>query len=79
MGQLELVEMNAYPVHGMAVLFGQEVWLTFSRPWWDFASWFWYWLAPGKRKWLLVRKDGQRVRVRAVRVSKRIITVGETT
>ncbi len=78
--QVELVTRAGFRMHGLAMVARDgSVWLTFARPWWDLAAWFWYWLTPGERKWTLLRRgDGSRVRVRASRVSEQHIMVGES-
>jgi hypothetical protein len=77
MNQVEFVDMDGMPVHGLALLgAGGDIWVTFYRPWWDVASWLWYWLSPGKKAWTQVRKaDNGKVCVRAVRVAKKHIRV----
>lgn len=74
----EIVGAASYSAHRLAI---QEhdgsVWLTFCRPWYDLASWLWWALTPGKRAWLLVRReDGRRQRVRAVRLARNVVKMG---
>jgi hypothetical protein len=52
------------------------VWLTFLRPWWDLASWLWWVLSPGPKRWLVVTHDKKKVRVRAVQVAPSHIRMG---
>lgn len=75
---IELIETQAIHVDGFALVDAKgAVWRTFARPWWDIASWLWWWLSPGEKKWVQVRKDdGQKVRIRAVKLSGRHIRVG---
>ena len=76
---VEIIHTDAMRVHGLAIMTGDEVWLTFGHPWWNLQAWLWYWLTPGKKAWVQVntRKNG-RIRVRAVRLAKSHIRAGET-
>ena len=78
MSTVEIVEAQAYRQHGLLLLEASgAAWLTFSRPWWDAASWLWFWLAPGPKKWVHVRReDGRKVRIRAVRLAKTHVRIG---
>lgn len=71
MSNLELVAQEAYDLHRSVMLVENEVWLTMSTPWWDLASWVWWWLTPGRTRWLIVRGESGRARVRAKRIAKR--------
>ena len=75
---IEFVGDDGQPVNGIALIEANgQVWRTFARPWWDLASWFWWWLTPGKRKWVQVRRvDDSKVRVRAVLLARKHIRVG---
>lgn len=75
---VEIVDSRSFGVDGLALIERSgSVWRTFSRPWWDLSSWLWWWLMPGVKKFVLLRKsNGRKVRVRAVRVSKRHVYIG---
>lgn len=77
---IEIVARASHDVDGLALIDARDqVWRTFARPWWDVASWLWFWLAPGARRWVLVRDaSGKRVRVRAFRVAKRHVRIGRS-
>lgn len=78
MTQIEIIHRDAHSVDGLALIDAKdEVWRTFARPWWHVGAWIWFWLAPGARRWILVRDgEGKRVRVRAFRVAKRHVRIG---
>lgn len=75
---IEIVEAQAHHVHRIAAIDASgAVWPTFSRPWWDIASWAWWLLMPGPKKWIQIRQaSGRKVRVRAVRLAKSHIRIG---
>jgi len=74
----EIVEPSAFVSHNMIVLRGTEVWLTYDRPWWDFAEAIRWWLTPGRESHIFLRVRGKanRVRVAAKRISKTHIRLG---
>lgn len=76
---VEIVERRALREHRTVLLDQHEhVWLTFARPWWDLASWFWFWLSPGTKKWMVVRcASGKKVRIRAIRISRKVVRMGD--
>lgn len=78
MNRVEIIESRAYEVHGTVLIEPNDsVWYTFCRPWWDIASWLWWWLMPGQKKWVVVRREtGKRVRVPAVRIAKTHVRIG---
>ena len=54
-----------------------EVWITFSAPWHDLASWIWYFLSAGEKTWITLHKEnGSRVLTRAVKMSDSWIKLG---
>ena len=69
---MELIYTATENQHGMVLLYGDEVWQTFCLPWYAVFEWLRWWLTPGKRAWicLTVRDGQQKVRVRAVRLSR---------
>lgn len=75
---ISVVELDGNDCTGIAMSDSENrVWVTFSRPWWDIASWLWFWLMPGSIKMVLLRKrNGERVRIRAKQISSRLIRVG---
>lgn len=75
---IEIVEATPFPMNGLALVDQKgAVWLTFARPWWDISFWFWFWLAPGERAWVLLKRPGGvRIRIRAVCVAAKHIRVG---
>lgn len=75
---VEIIHTAARSSHRLVIQDANgDVWLTFQRPAWDLASWLWWWLLPGKKAWLQVRRgDGQRIRVRAARVGRDLIRIG---
>ena len=75
---LEISETEAFHVDGLALITRKDaVWVTFSRPWWDLAAWLWWFLFPGRKKWVKVLLgSGERVRIRAVRVADRFVRLG---
>lgn len=75
---VEFVTKDNRSVHGLGLIeINNTVWVTFAKPWWDLASWFWYWLAPGDKKWVQVRKiDGTKIRIRAIQLSNNCIRLG---
>lgn len=79
MKSVEFVDVDARPVNGLALIDGQgRVWRTFSRPWWDIASWLWWWLTPGDKCWVQVRRaDESKVRVRAAMLATNHVRVGK--
>lgn len=78
MTTIEIVDSESRSQNGLALIeVSGAVWYTFSRPWWDISSWFWWWLTPGQKKWVFVRKaSGQRVRIRAVKLTDKHIRLG---
>ena len=61
------------------VLAGDDsIWIPLCPPWWDLASWFWWWLAPVDRKaWMTLKlRDGTTVRTRALRIARGYIRIG---
>lgn len=75
---IEFVGDDGQTVNGIALIDRDgRVWRTFARPWWDIASWLWWWLSPGEKKWVVVRRvDRTKVRVRAVRLARKHVRVG---
>lgn len=75
---VEIVESRAVRLHRVAIVDRHgHVWVTFSRPWWDLAAWAAFWLMPGKRDWVLLRRrNGRRARVRAVRIAREHVRGG---
>lgn len=75
---VEIVGTHAHHANGLVFIApDRSVWRTFRRPWWDIASWAWWWLSPGPKKWLVVRRDDVKVRVRAVRLAPDHIMIGQ--
>src|SRR4051812_18989182 len=76
--QIEIVESQAFAVDGLAIMDKTgAVWRTHSRPWWDVASWLWWFLSPGDKKWVQVRQATGKVRIRAVCVAKTTVQMGK--
>ncbi len=75
---IEIIETRVYEADRLAIItMNDAVWLTFERPWWDIASWIWWWLSPGKKAWLLLQPPcGRRFRIRAMKVAKSYVRVG---
>jgi hypothetical protein len=73
-----IVEMDGSDCTGIAMSDASgQVWITFARPWWDLASWLWYFLMPGKSKWVFLRKtSGTKVRIRAKNIADKLIRIG---
>jgi hypothetical protein len=76
-----IVETHAYDAHRTVLIDSQDrAWVTFCAPWWDLASWVWWWLTPGKASWLVVDvRRGERVikaRVHAKRVGRKTVHLG---
>jgi hypothetical protein len=78
--QIEFVSSNAKSTNALALIDAQgAVWYTFARPWWDIASWLWWVLTPGRKQWVIVRKDDNRkIRVRAVRLTGTHVRIGKS-
>ncbi len=76
---IEIVEANAYAHHGLVLIDAEDnVWRTFSRPWWDLAALFWWWLQDGEKKWVQIKcADGKKVRLRAVRLASSFLRIGK--
>lgn len=76
--QIEIVAAKAQKSHAMALIDKQgALWFTFSRPWWDLASWVWWLLTPGQKQWVILRKEsGRKVRIRAVRLTGTHVRIG---
>lgn len=76
-GPIEIVDVVAFEVDGLALLDSHgAVWRTFARPWWDISSWLWWWLTPGRKQWVQLRRPEGKVRIRAVRLSSRHVRIG---
>jgi hypothetical protein len=76
---IEIVDTQTYgAVDALALIDGQgRVWRTFVRPWWDIASWLWWWLFPGDKKLVQVRQEGgKRTRIRAVKIADKHVRIG---
>ena len=75
---IEFVGDDGQSMDGVALIDTEDrVWRTFARPWWDIASWFWWWLAPGRKVWVVLRRaDASKVRVRAVLLARRHVRIG---
>lgn len=73
---VDIIEKRSYSVHGIALLEKDNVWLSFSKPWWDVKSWLWWWLTPGQKKIMLIRKNNRVHRVRVVRITKELLRMG---
>jgi hypothetical protein len=54
------------------------VWVVLHAPWWDIASWFWWWFCPRDRQARVVLKlrNGDTVRTKAIRVATRHTKLG---
>jgi len=78
---IEIVDQRGYHLHGLVLIDAEDnVWWTFCRPWWDLAAVFWWWLQAGEKKWVqLRRKNGKKVRVRAVCLAKGYVRIGGRT
>ena len=74
---VEIVEVRNEHVHGLMLIDEKDqVWLTFVRPWWDLASWAWWHLSNGSKRWIIIRRGGEELRVRAVRLSRTYYRMG---
>jgi hypothetical protein len=75
--QIEFVQSEALGQNALALIDAEgAVWYTFARPWWDIASWLWWFLTPGEKKWVFVRKVGNtKVRIQAVKLTKTHVKV----
>lgn len=75
--QIEFVQSESLGENALALIDKEgAVWYTFSRPWWDLASWLWWFLTPGRKKWVVARKVGNvKVRIRAVKLTKKHVRV----
>jgi hypothetical protein len=73
-----IVELDASDCTGIAMTDSDgRIWVTFSRPWWDIASWLWFWLMPGETKWVMLKKrSGTFVRIRAKQIASQLVRVG---
>ena len=78
MSEIRIVETQTHHVNGIALIEESgAVWFTFSRPWWDLASWLWWLLAPGEKRWAHIRDDNnKKVRIRAVHMATKYLKVG---
>jgi hypothetical protein len=77
--QHQIVYVQAFPQHGLAVVFPDDsVWVTVAVRWWDLATQLWWWLSPADKKgWLiLTTADGNKVRSRAIRIATRHLHIG---
>jgi hypothetical protein len=74
---VEIIEIDGSDHTGTALHDASgQVWLTFARPWWDVASWLWWWLVPGPRRWVVLRKaSGGKVRIRACRIATKLVRI----
>lgn len=75
---IELVKTECFGAHGLVLIEGDSVWLTFSRPWWDIFEQVRWFLTSGKERIVLLRVDEgeHRVRVRAKRIAKMYVKLG---
>lgn len=73
MPEMKVIKVDARDQHGTALIASDEsVWVTVAPPWWDAASWLWWWLCPYDRKaWVILRTDSGHFRSRAIRVAHR--------
>ena len=74
----EIIETHTFTTHNAFILRGDEVWMTYDRPWWDVLEAIRWALTPGKEMKLLLRIRGRRnrVQVRAKRVSRTFFRLG---
>lgn len=82
---VEIVHQASFDSNGLVILTpapDEEVWLTFYAPWWNLAAWFHWWLQPGEKAWMVVRREvngeAKKTRVRAVCVSTTIVRQGKS-
>jgi hypothetical protein len=74
---VDIVEVRSAKAHRLTLIDKEgRVWLTFSRPWWDIASWFWWFLSPGAKRWIILRREGKKTRVRAMKMSDASYRIG---
>lgn len=77
MSDIKILQTQQHHVDGIALVDAEgAVWRTFSRPWWDIASWLWWALMPGQRALVQLRCATGLVRVRAVRISGTCVRIG---
>ncbi len=74
----EVIETREYATHNSVIIRGDEVWLTYERPWWDVVEAIRWWLTPGKESFvfLSIRGQSSRAMVRAKRISRTHIRIG---
>jgi hypothetical protein len=74
----EIVESHVFVAHNAVIIRGQEVWLTYDRPWWDVLEAIRWALTPGKESKVFLRVGGykSRVEVRAKRISRTFVRLG---
>lgn len=76
---IEFIGDDGQAVDGIALIeINGQVWRTFARPWWDLSSLLWWWLMPGQKKWVQLRRaDKSKVRVRAILLARKHVRLGE--
>ena len=74
---VDIVEARAFAVNGTVLVDKEgQVWLTFAARWSDVGAWVRWWLTPGTKKWVLIKKNERKYRIRAVRLSKAVVYLG---
>lgn len=76
---IEVVTEAVAVAHDRTVLLrADEVWITFAAPWWALHRWLWWALTPGTKARLRLRlRSGELARIRAVRIARRFVRMGE--
>ncbi len=74
MSTMKIIKLDAREHHGTALLAADDsVWIAIAPFPWDIATWLWWWLCPIDKKAfaLLNTTQGNKIRVKVVRVAHR--------
>lgn len=75
---VDIVEEKSFVVDGLVLVDKNgEVWRTFSAEWWQLGKWLVWWAESGTKKWVFIRKEKMTYRLRAVRLAKSVVYLGQ--